>query len=332
MIGVSIAIPPPYGDELQRWRASFGDPLADSIPTHVTLLPPTEVPAEDLDEVRAHLESVAKTTAPFRMTLRGTGTFRPVSPVVFVQVAGGLAECEQLERAIRGGPLHRDLAFNYHPHVTVAHHVDEAAMDRAFEDLAAYTCTFEVRGVPPLRARHRPRMARRARLLLRRRARPGRRPPLMSVVDTGKGLLARAQRTRPWRAWTRYGDARGNVLAGGISYFAFFSIFPAVALAFTVFGFVLQNRPDLLQAISDGLAAVPPGLRQGRPAPERHHPGRGAGHRRPHRHRPGRPSLRCCWPGSAGSGPCATASGRSSGWRAPPATSSPTSCATSASW
>ena len=79
------------------------------------------------------------------MTLRGTGTFRPVSPVVFVQVAGGLAECEQLEGAIRGGPLHRDLAFNYHPHVTVAHHVDEAAMDRAFEDLAGYTCTFEVR-------------------------------------------------------------------------------------------------------------------------------------------------------------------------------------------
>jgi 2'-5' RNA ligase len=144
MIGVSIAIPPPYGDELQRWRASFGDPLAGSIPTHVTLLPPTEVPLEDLEEFRAHLESVAKAAAPFRMTLRGTGTFRPVSPVVFVQVAGGLAECEQLEGAIRGGPLHRDLAFNYHPHVTVAHHVDEASMDRAFEDLAGYTCTFEV--------------------------------------------------------------------------------------------------------------------------------------------------------------------------------------------
>jgi 2'-5' RNA ligase len=64
--------------------------------------------------------------------------------VVFVQVAGGLAECEQLERAIRVGPLHRELAFNYHPHVTVAHHVDEVAMDRAFEDLASYTCSFDV--------------------------------------------------------------------------------------------------------------------------------------------------------------------------------------------
>ena len=82
----------------------------------------------------------------------------------------------------------------------------------------------------------------------------------MSILDDGKRLLTRLQATRPWRAWSRYGEARGNVLAGGISYFAFFSIFPAVALAFTVFGFVLQNRPDLLQAVSDGLQHYLPGF------------------------------------------------------------------------
>jgi|SRR4051812_6291448 len=82
----------------------------------------------------------------------------------------------------------------------------------------------------------------------------------MSVLDSGKGQLTRLQRTRPWRAWTRYGDVRGNVLAGGISYFAFFSIFPAVALAFTVFGFLLQDRPDLLQTISAGLQQNLPGF------------------------------------------------------------------------
>ena len=82
----------------------------------------------------------------------------------------------------------------------------------------------------------------------------------MSILDDGKRLLTRLQATRPWRAWSRYGEARGNVLAGGISYFAFFSIFPAVALAFTVFGFVLQNRPDLLQAVADGLQQYLPGF------------------------------------------------------------------------
>ncbi|HEX5522992.1 MAG TPA: 2'-5' RNA ligase family protein, partial [Pedococcus sp.] len=110
-IGVSIAIPPPHGDLLQAKRASFGDPRADSIPTHVTLLGPTEIADDDMDAALAHLEKVSAGAHPFDMVLRGTGTFRPVSPVVFVQVSGGLAECEVLERAIRTGPLERHLDF-----------------------------------------------------------------------------------------------------------------------------------------------------------------------------------------------------------------------------
>ena len=47
--------------------------------------------------------------------------------------------------------------------------------------------------------------------------------------------------SRPGRAGKRYADARGGILAAGVGYFAFFSIFPAIALAFTVFGFVLRG-------------------------------------------------------------------------------------------
>ena len=75
-----------------------------------------------------------------------------------------------------------------------------------------------------------------------------------------KPLFARFRASKPWRAWKRYGDARGNVLAAGVGYFAFFSIFPAVALAFTVFGFVLRGRPELLAAIADSLNANLPGF------------------------------------------------------------------------
>jgi membrane protein len=75
-----------------------------------------------------------------------------------------------------------------------------------------------------------------------------------------KALLARLMESRPWLAWKRYGDARGNVLAAGIGYFAFFSIFPAVALAFTVFGFLLRGRPELLASIADQLNAYLPGF------------------------------------------------------------------------
>ena len=77
-----------------------------------------------------------------------------------------------------------------------------------------------------------------------------------------KPLLARLQASKPWRAWKRYSDARGNILAAGIGYFAFFSIFPAVALAFTVFGFVLHAHQDLLQSVADNLNANLPGFVQ----------------------------------------------------------------------
>ena len=77
-----------------------------------------------------------------------------------------------------------------------------------------------------------------------------------------KPLLARFQASKPWRAWKRYSDARGNILAAGIGYFAFFSIFPAVALAFTVFGFVLHGHPDLLRSVAENLSANLPGFVQ----------------------------------------------------------------------
>ncbi len=145
-IGVAIPIPEPYGGELQRWRKIFGDPHADAIPTHVTLLPPTEVPADGLPAVEEHLRGVAAAGQAFEMELRGTGTFRPASPVVFVQVARGIAECERVEPCVRSGPLARSLRFRYHPHVTVAHDVAEVDLDRAYVELAAWSATFWVWG------------------------------------------------------------------------------------------------------------------------------------------------------------------------------------------
>lgn len=142
-IGVAIAVPEPWAGELQRYRASFGDPLAEAIPTHVTLVPPTEV-TDSLDKVERHLADVAAATAAFSLHLRGTATFRPTSPVVFIALAEGISSCELLADAIRQGPLQQDLVFPYHPHVTVAHDIDDGALDLAFEQLADFSCEFEV--------------------------------------------------------------------------------------------------------------------------------------------------------------------------------------------
>jgi membrane protein len=75
-------------------------------------------------------------------------------------------------------------------------------------------------------------------------------------------LGARFGTSRPWLAWKRYADARGNVLAAGVGYFAFFSIFPALALAFAVFGFVLRSHPELRSSVFEQLSGYLPGLIQ----------------------------------------------------------------------
>ena len=142
--GVSIAVPEPWGSQLQQHREDVGDPMARAIPPHITLMPPTEVSATELPDFTRHLETVVQAHGPFTVRLRGTGTFRPVSPVVFVQVSQGIPMCEQLEQAVRRGPVTRDLEFPYHPHVTIAHHVPESALDRAFDQLAGFDARFEV--------------------------------------------------------------------------------------------------------------------------------------------------------------------------------------------
>ncbi|WP_404602765.1 2'-5' RNA ligase family protein [Dermacoccus sp. GAS27A] len=143
-VGVSIAIPEPYFSQLREMRRAAGDPLADAVPPHVTLMPPTEVEDVSLTAFAEHLRDVARGFAPFEMILRGTGTFRPTSPVVFVQLAQGVDSCEQLESAVRAGPVGRELEFRYHPHVTIAHHVDDAALERAFEADKRYEAAFTV--------------------------------------------------------------------------------------------------------------------------------------------------------------------------------------------
>ena len=143
-IGVAITVPEPYGSALQSARARFGDPWAQFIPPHITLLGPTVVEHDDIAAVDEHLEAVAATHVPFVVHLQGTATFRPVSPVVFVQLADGVRGCAELERSVRTDVLAQDVQFDYHPHVTVAHEVPDPQLDAATVDLAGFDASFLV--------------------------------------------------------------------------------------------------------------------------------------------------------------------------------------------
>jgi 2'-5' RNA ligase len=141
-VGVILGFPPAIAKELQRWRASFGDPMAGVVPAHITLV--TTTLTDDWEATREHVRKVARSQSPFMVTISGTGTFRPVSPVVYINVEEGFDACVDLHRKLQTGPLERELPFSYHPHVTIAHDVAPESLDEAETVLESYRATFPV--------------------------------------------------------------------------------------------------------------------------------------------------------------------------------------------
>lgn len=147
VVGVSIAVPEPFGELLRKRRLAYGDQLAERIPTHITLAPPLSVEPSGVEDLAADLAEIAEVSQPFRVSLLGTGTFRPISPVVFVAVSEGIAQIEALAHGVRSVIDAPEPEFPFHPHVTVAHHLDDAALDRALTDLRNFSCDFVVSSI-----------------------------------------------------------------------------------------------------------------------------------------------------------------------------------------
>ena len=133
VVGLTIPLPEPWAAQVRIVRAGAGDPLAHVIAPHVTLLPPTVVERGDVPAIAAHVERVAARTAPFVLRACGVGTFRPVSPVVYVALQDGGPQCDVLQQMLRrqGGPLATALRFPFHPHITLAHEVSDDSLDAA---------------------------------------------------------------------------------------------------------------------------------------------------------------------------------------------------------
>src|SRR5689334_14713832 len=57
-----------------------------------------------------------------------------------------------------------------------------------------------------------------------------------------------------------YGDVKAGVQAGAVTYFAFLSFFPILALAFFVVGWIAKVYPDAQQQMVTAINNVLPGL------------------------------------------------------------------------
>ena len=146
--GVAVTVPEPWSTTLQQAREDFGDPMASAIPPHVTLLPPTAIPPDDMDGVP---RAPARGHGGRRAVRHGALGHRHVPARSRRWCSCRSRAASRTARRWSGrcarGRSSRSLDFPYHPHVTVAHHLDEPALDRAFESLADFRCAFRVASV-----------------------------------------------------------------------------------------------------------------------------------------------------------------------------------------
>ncbi|MCW2880084.1 MAG: rane protein-like protein [Sphaerisporangium sp.] len=86
-----------------------------------------------------------------------------------------------------------------------------------------------------------------------------------SVKEWGRDRIEHYRVRWPWldhliRTVHRYQSQRGDRLAGAVTYFAFLSFFPVLALAFALFGYVVTVRPDALRTLITAINQQLPGL------------------------------------------------------------------------
>lgn len=87
----------------------------------------------------------------------------------------------------------------------------------------------------------------------------------MTLVDRAKELVARLRERRPLldhvlRMQEHYSAVKGSQQAGGVTYFGFLSVFPVLAIAFFVVGYVAEVFPDAQDALIDAIDQILPGL------------------------------------------------------------------------
>jgi 2'-5' RNA ligase len=114
------------------------------IPSHITIIEPTAMNIYDIPALIVQFDNACDQVPAFSINLAGTGTFRPVSPVVYLQMAAGATECTALNNAANRGLVATKPRFPFHPHVTLAQDVPPEALDQAQLDFANFTANFKV--------------------------------------------------------------------------------------------------------------------------------------------------------------------------------------------
>lgn len=143
-LGVVLLLPPPVTTEVDGLRRALGDGALGRIPPHLTLVPPVNVAAGAMADAVVVLREAAKATRPLDLRLGPATTFDPVTPVVYLQVAGEVEALRALRDRVFTPPLSRSLTHSFVPHVTVADDMDPDRIPAAVAALADYVADVRI--------------------------------------------------------------------------------------------------------------------------------------------------------------------------------------------
>src|SRR5277367_1982095 len=82
---------------------------------------------------------------------------------------------------------------------------------------------------------------------------PGK-PGILDRLRARFGWFDHAMRANDW-----FDEAKGNFFAAGLTYYTIFSLFPLLMVGFSVVGFMLSRRPDVLTGIDNKVRSAVPG-------------------------------------------------------------------------
>ncbi|MBN2622028.1 MAG: 2'-5' RNA ligase family protein [Acidimicrobiales bacterium] len=143
-LGVALLLPQPVATEVDGLRRALGDGALGRIPAHLTLVPPVNVPADQLPAALDLLREAATVTRPLNLRLGPAATFHPVNPVVYLTVGGDVDDLRALRDRVFRPPLERPLTHPFVPHVTVCDDLDPARIPAAVAALADFVVDVNV--------------------------------------------------------------------------------------------------------------------------------------------------------------------------------------------
>jgi 2'-5' RNA ligase len=149
-LGVVVLVSGRTALEIDGLRRACGDAALGRVPPHVTLVPPVNVSVSRLPEALGLLRRAAAQTEPFELTLGPVTSFSPDTPTLYLAVGGADRDLEALQRlrdSVFEAPLHRELAWPFVPHVTIADDATDERIDAVVPALADYRVTVMCRAV-----------------------------------------------------------------------------------------------------------------------------------------------------------------------------------------